>query len=82
MKRRLSMTDKDYFGKDKAKHFGVCLVAAIIHPFLSIGLAIGKEYGDNTAKGNHWCWIDLLFDFLGCAGGMCIHWWIFKRVNF
>lgn len=47
MKRRLSMTGKDYFGKDKAKHFGVCLVAAIIHPFLSIGLAIGKEYGDS-----------------------------------
>lgn len=29
------------------------------------GLALGKEYGDKNATGNHWCWWDLLADFGG-----------------
>lgn len=29
------------------------------------GLALGKEYGDMNATGNHWCWWDLLADLCG-----------------
>lgn len=32
---------------------------------LSAGLALGKEYGDKNATGNHWCWWDLLADLCG-----------------
>nr|DAI97890.1 MAG TPA: putative periplasmic lipoprotein [Caudoviricetes sp.] len=32
---------------------------------LAAGLALGKEYGDKNAAGNHWCWWDLLADFCG-----------------
>lgn len=32
---------------------------------LAAGLALGKEYGDKNATGNHWCWWDLLADFCG-----------------
>lgn len=66
MKERL--TDKD-----KLQHFLVCLWAAIIHPMLAIGLALGKEYGDMKAQGNHWCWMDLLADGFGVILGGAIH---------
>lgn len=32
---------------------------------LTAGLALGKEYGDKNATGNHWCWWDLLADLVG-----------------
>jgi len=63
--------------KDKLMHFGVCLVSAIIHPMLSVGLAFGKEYGDSNAQGNHWCWMDLLADGAGCAVGSVV-WWFWS----
>lgn len=63
------MTDKDYMGKDKVMHLGVCLVLALVHPCLAIGAALGKEYGDYKAKGNHWCWWDLLADGIGTLIG-------------
>lgn len=59
--------------KDKQLHFLVCLLAAIINPFFSAGLAIGKEYGDKNATGNHWCWMDLLADGIGIVIGTVIH---------
>lgn len=59
--------------KDKWQHFGVCLVASIISPWLGIGLAIGKEYGDSKAVGNKWDWQDILADAIGVLVGGVIH---------
>lgn len=36
------------------------------------GLAMGKEFGDKQAAGNHWCWWDLLADALGIAAGVLV----------
>ena len=63
--------------RDKRLHFAVCLLLAIISPMLAIGAALGKEYGDKHAKGNHWCWLDLLADALGTLVGTAIHIGIF-----
>lgn len=43
-------------GKDKIMHAGVCMAAAVIHPYLAVGLAVGKEYGGSRAPGNRWDW--------------------------
>ena len=59
--------------RDKRLHFAVCLLLAIISPMLAIGAALGKEYGDKNAKGNHWCWLDLLADGLGVLVGGVVH---------
>ena len=65
--------------KDKILHFAVCLIAAIIHPMLAIGLAIGKEYGDSKAPGNKWDWWDILADAIGIAVGSVVWFLIWKR---
>lgn len=62
---------------DKIKHFSICMAAAVINPWLAIGLALGKEYGDKCASGNHWCWWDLLADALGTIAGTAIRSFIF-----
>jgi len=60
-------------GKDKIKHFAVCCAIVVLlgapGVWFAGGLALGKEYGDKNAAGNHWCWWDLLFDALGIAAG-------------
>lgn len=60
--------------KDKWAHLCVCLLSAIVSPWLAAGLAIGKEYGDSKAHGNHWCWGDILADVVGVVVGSLIHW--------
>lgn len=60
-------------GKDKWQHFGVCLVAAVICPWLAVGLAIGKEYGDSKSPNNKWDWYDILADGVGVVIGTIIH---------
>lgn len=74
------MKDKDYFGKDKLLHAGVCMAVSLIHPFLALGLAVGKEYGDKNASGNHWCWWDLLADLAGIAVGSAVRFLVFGKV--
>lgn len=74
------MKDKDIFGKDKLMHAGVCMLLSLVHPFLAVGMAIGKEYGDGKASGNHWCWWDLLADFIGIAFGSAIRYLVFGKV--
>lgn len=74
------MKDKDYFGKDKLMHAGVCMLVSLVHPFLAAGMAIGKEYGDGKASGNHWCWWDLLADFIGIAVGSAVRFLVFGKV--
>ena len=81
LKRHRLMTHID---KNSIKHFGVCFILSLVGAYgmsLAIGAALTKEYYDKKSYG-HWCWWDLLFDFLGCAVGMGIHWWIFKAWNF
>lgn len=62
--------------RDKLLHFVVCFIASVLSPLLAIGLALGKEYGDSKAHGNHWCWLDLLADFVGIVTGGAVHWWL------
>ena len=59
--------------KDKWQHFGVCLSASVISPWLGVGLAVGKEYGDSKAIGNRWDWQDILADIVGVTVGSVIH---------
>lgn len=40
--------------------------------FNASGLSLGKEYGDKYAPGNHWCWWDLLADYLGNVTGILL----------
>ena len=59
--------------RDKILHFLVCFLAAIFSPLFSLGLALGKEYGDSKALGNHWCWWDILADAFGLVAGTILH---------
>lgn len=59
--------------KDKRMHFAVCACLSLLCPMLAIGAALGKEYGDKHATGNHWCWLDLLADGIGVIVGSAIH---------
>ena len=73
-----------HIDKNSLKHFGVCFILSLCGLYgvcIAMGAALTKEYYDKQSYG-HWCWLDLLFDFLGCASGMAVHWWIFKSVNF
>lgn len=58
-----------FFQLDKLYHFCICLVLGFIDTGLGIGAAIAKEYGDKGSPMNHWCWWDLLADFLGIICG-------------
>ena len=74
--------------KDKILHFLVCMGATIgvgdlclflgaIPSYLcgflfSLGLGLGKEYGDSKASGNKWDWWDILADVLGALAGVGI----------
>lgn len=65
---------KNFFKqKDKQLHMLLCFFSAIIHPMLSIGLAVGKEYGDKRCPGNKWDWYDILADSIGLVLGSIIH---------
>ena len=64
------------FSKDKLYHFGVCFGAALIDPKLAIGLALGKEYGDSKAHGNHWCWLDIIADTCGIILGSIVRYYL------
>ena len=70
-----------FMGKDKVAHYFVCFfstvlisiaffwlgkVASVICGALfSLGLGLGKEYGDSKAVGNKWDWLDIVADCLG-----------------
>lgn len=59
--------------RDKILHFTVCFIitfaGGVDGAIFSMGLSLGKEYGDKNAAGNHWCWYDLLADTLGIITG-------------
>lgn len=66
--------------EDKKKHFIVCFLAAIICPMFSLGLALGKEYGDKNAIGNHWCWLDLEADGIGIVLGGTLGYFVYDWI--
>ena len=41
----------------------------IVGSMFTLGLGLGKEYGDSKATGNHWCCWDLLADVIGIVIG-------------
>lgn len=66
------------------KHFFVCFLLSLVGAYgmsAAIGAALTTEWYDKKSYG-HWCCFDLLFDILGCAVGIGIHWWIFQSWNF
>ena len=73
-----------HIDKNSLKHFTVCFILSLIGAYgmsADIGASLTKVWYDKKSYGN-WCWLDLLFDFLCCAGGMAAHWWIFNSINF
>lgn len=72
-----------HIDKNSIKHFSVCFSLSLVGAYgmcIAIGGAICKERFDKQSYG-HWCWWDLMFDFLGCVAGMTTHLWIFKSWN-
>lgn len=68
----MSKCNDSWKGKDKALHFGVCFVLAIINPFIAILAAMGKELYDQQQLNNHFCIKDLVADAVGIAVGTII----------
>ena len=60
-------------GKDKVKHFGVCLALAVICPIVAAVVAVAKEVHDERTEGNHFCWKDVVADAVGVALGSVVH---------
>ena len=60
-------------GKDKVKHFGVCLVLAVICPIVAAVVAVAKEVHDERTEGNHFCWKDVVADVAGIIVGSAVH---------
>ena len=68
----MSNCNDSWNSKDKVKHFGVCLVLAIIYPLIAIVAAAGKELYDMKQNGNHFCWKDIVADVVGIIVGTII----------
>jgi uncharacterized protein YfiM (DUF2279 family) len=62
-----------YKGKDKVKHFCVCLVLACISPIVAVVVAVAKEVSDERTEGNHFCWKDIVADAVGIIIGTVAH---------
>lgn len=62
-----------YTGKDKVKHFCVCLVLAGICPIVAMVVAVAKEVSDERTEGNHFCWKDIVADVAGIVVGTALH---------
>lgn len=73
----MNICNDKFNGKDKAKHFLVCLVIAAINPFIAILCAMGKELHDTEQPNNHFCWKDMVANAVGIAMGTILFclWW-------
>lgn len=60
-------------GKDKVKHFCVCLVLAVICPIVAVVVAVAKEVHDDGTDSNHFCWKDIVADAVGVVLGTVVH---------
>ena len=69
----MSNCNDKWTSKDKALHFGVCLVLAVICPIVAVVVAVAKEVHDDGTEGNHWCWKDILADAVGVVLGTVVH---------
>ena len=69
----MSSCNDNWKGKDKIKHFGVCLALAVICPIVAVVVAVAKEVYDHHTIGNHWCWKDIVADVAGIAVGSAVH---------
>lgn len=83
-------------GKDKVMHFSASAAAALMAgmatsflgllpavlcgSLFSLGLGLGKEYGDSRAPGNVWSWGDILADLLGVIAGDAVLFLLHKVV--
>lgn len=74
------MADNGLKGKDKLYHFSVCFVIALYSTEAALAAALAKEYGDSKAHGNHWCWWDLLADFIGTILGTIVRLLLIKWI--
>lgn len=73
-----------HIDKKSIKHFSVCFLLSLVGAYgasAALGASLTKEWYDKKSHG-HWCWFDLLFDLLGIAAGMAVHWLGFKSWNF
>jgi hypothetical protein len=68
------------YGKDKLKHLLACFVIALYNTEAAILSALTKEYADVHSKGNHWCWWDLLADFIGTILGTIVRLLLIKWI--
>lgn len=69
-----------HIDKNSIKHFGICYLLSLEGEHgvcIAIGASLTKEYYDKKTYG-HWCWLDILFDTLGCLLGYGTHYLIFK----
>lgn len=74
----MSNCNDSWRGKDKVKHFGVCLVLAGICHIVAVVAAVAKEVHDDGTEGNHWCWKDIVADVEGVH---CMWGSLMKRVS-
>jgi hypothetical protein len=66
--------------RDKMLHFFVSALStfllSIASPIMgvsfTVGLGLGKEYGDSKAKGNRWDWFDIIADLVGISLGLLL----------
>lgn len=75
-----NLCNDSWTGKDKVKHFGVCLVLAAICPIVAAVVAVAKEVHDDGTEGNHWCWKDIVADVIGIIIGSNIHFLIINII--
>ena len=75
-----------HIDKNSIKHFFVGFLPSAVGGLYGVSFATGagltREYDNSHKKGNHFCWWDLLFDFLGMSCGQAVHLLIFKSWNF
>ena len=74
-----------HIDKNSIKHVFVCFLLSLVGAYgmcVAVGASITREYDNSKAKGNHWCWWDIIFDTIVCVAGMATHLWIFKSWNF
>lgn len=79
--------------EDKMIHALVCFVSTILvssitffagwwnllcGSLFSLGLGLGKEYGDSQAQGNKWDWLDILADIIGIILGVLVTYLLFR----
>ena len=76
----MSNCNDNWKGKDKVKHFGVCLVLSVICPLLGVIAAIAKEAYDMKQNDNHWCWKDIVADVIGIIIGSNVHFLIINII--